>query len=276
MPDAPDPLPTRNWLIASAAAAAGALLLATFFVVYAERLALLTGSVFYVLLVLVALGAAAVLAGALRSRARYAGQAGGGKLEMSGAAVVFAGVVAGGVLYAAPEDTASITVRLYDVEQRERLITSGQVVLDLGDDRRTRAVGPDGQATFAQVPMKFLAGEVQVVPVVERYRTTQPGPYRVSGTRVVEIAMARVPDSTRVAGTVVDGRGPVPGVLVNFADGLVTARTDENGNFRTVLPLESGRVVPVSVVLDGRTAYDEDFVVSDAAGLRIRLQGAGP
>jgi hypothetical protein len=276
MSNTPEPVPTRTWLAVSAAAAVGTLLFAAFFVAYADRLALLTGPVYYVLLVLVALGAAAVLFGALRSRARYQGQVHAGKLQMSGAVVVFAGIVAGGVAYTSPEDTSSITVRVYDAEHRDRMITGGEIVLDLGDDRRTRSIGPDGQATFAQVPLKFLSGEVNVIPRVERYRATAAGPYRVSAARVIEVGMTRVPDSTEVAGAVVDGLGPVSGALVNFANGRVTTRTDENGNFRVVLPYGSGTVVPVTVVLAGRTAYDEDYVVSDGVGLRIRVAPASP
>jgi hypothetical protein len=51
----------------------------------------------------------------------------------------------------------------------------------------------------------------------------------------------------------------------------VTSQTDANGNFAVVLPYEEGAVVPVTVTLQGRTVYDDNYVVSAGVGLRIAI-----
>jgi hypothetical protein len=270
MPSTPESRPARTWVLVSAAAAAGAILVAALFIAYADRLNFISGPVYYVLLIPIALGAAAVLFEAMRSRARYRGSVARGNLEMSGPVVVFAGIIIGGIWVAKPE-TANLTIRVHGSEGRADLITHGEIVLDLADDRRTASIGPDGQVTFAQVPVRLLSGEVHVIPRVPRYRPSRTGPYRVPPARVIDVELERVPDSTTVAGTVLDADGPVAGARVDFGNGLVAGRTDENGNFRVVLPMEPGRTVPLVVTLDGRMVYDDNYVVSDQVGVRIAV-----
>lgn len=263
--------PDLAWVYISGAAFVAALAAAALFIAFADRLAIISNAVYYILLMPIALAAAAFLFGAMRSHARYRGTAPHGTLQLGGPVVVFAMVLLGGLLLANPTSTSNLTVRLHGPDGRAELITHGEVILDLGDDRRTRSVGPDGQVTFAQVPVQFLTGEVTVIPRVEGYRSMQPGPYRVPATRVIEVALEALPDSTAVSGAVFDGHGPVADALVNFNHGQATARTDENGNFRVVIPLAAGRVVPVTVTLGGQTVYDDNYVISDAMGLRIAI-----
>lgn len=260
-----------TWVYISAAAFVLALAAAGLFIAFADRLAIISNAVYYILLMPIALAAAAFLFGAMRSHARYRGIAPKGTLQLGGPIVVFCMVLLGGLLLANPVSTSSITIRLHGPEGRGQLITHGEVMLDLGDDRRTRSVGPDGQVTFAQVPVQFLSGEVTVIPRVDGYRSREPGPYRISATRVIELAMEPLPDSTTVTGAVFDGHGPVADALVNFNHGQAVGRTDDNGNFRVVIPLAAGRVVPVTVTLDGQTVYDDNYVISDAMGLRIAI-----
>jgi hypothetical protein len=276
MSGSPAPPPNRTWVYISAAGAVFTIIFAALFIAFADRFAFVSNAVYYVILIPLALASAAILFEAMRSRARYRGQTGPGSLEMSGPVVVFAGILAGGLLFANPDSTSSVTIRVYGPEGGERLITHGEIILDLGDDRRTRGIGPDGQVTFTQVPKKFLSGEVNVIPRVARHHPKHPGPYRVSPSGVIELEMERSPDSTRVAGSVVDARGPVVGARINFSNGLVTGYSDENGNFRVVLPIEEGTVVPVMVTLNGRTVYDDDYVVSEATGLRILVNREQP
>ncbi|MEX2572501.1 MAG: hypothetical protein WD737_14470 [Gemmatimonadota bacterium] len=267
--------PNLTFAYLSGAAFVGALLIAAFFIAFADRLAFITSALYYVLLMPIALAAAAFLFGALRSHARYRGQVAKGTLELGGPVVVFAMVLLGGLLLANPESTANLTVRLSGSDGQE-IVSEGQVVLDLGDDRRTRAVGPDGQVTFAQVPLQFLSGEVGVIATADRYRMKRTGPFPIPPSGVIEVEMERIPDETSVSGTILGVAGPIAGALVNFRDGLVTTRSDENGNFSAVLPFAEGAVVPVTVLADGRTVYDDNYVVSETTGLRIRLAERGP
>jgi hypothetical protein len=260
-----------TYVYISAAAFACALAAAGLLIAFSDRLVFISNAVYYVVLLPLALAAAAFLFGAMRSHARYRGTVANGTLELGGPVVVFALVMLGGLLLANPDSTGSVTVRLTSTAGPEEPISHGEVVLDLGDDRRTRSVGPDGQATFAQVPASFLSGEVGVIARVDRYRMARPGPFRVSPAGVIEVPMEPVAAETVVAGFVFDANGPLRDALVNFANGLVTARTDANGNFRVTLPLEDGASVPVTVTVEGRTVYDDSYVVSPATSLRVRV-----
>jgi hypothetical protein len=157
MSPSPKSAPDLVWVYITGAAFVLAIVLAGLFIAFADRLTFVSNAVYYILLMPIALAAAAFLFGAMRSHARYKGQASLGTLQLSGPVVVFALVLLGGLLLANPAATSSLTVRLYGSADRADLVTDGEVVLDLGDDRRTRAVGPDGQVTFAQVPVQFLS-----------------------------------------------------------------------------------------------------------------------
>lgn len=256
----------------SAAAFLLALVAAAVLVSLSDRFSRLSTAAYYLLLLPVALAAAAFLFGALRSHARYRGEVARGSLELGGPVVVFVMVMLGGVFLASPESTANVTVRLSSTAGPEDRISTGEVVLDLGDDRRTRAIGPDGQATFTQVPVQFLNGELGVVARVDRYRMASPGPYPVSPLGIVEVALEPVRPETVVMGTIVDPTGPVEGATVNFAHGAATAVTDRNGNFRLTLPFERTAQVPVMVTVAGRVVYNDSYVVSPEQGLRVRLE----
>jgi hypothetical protein len=263
--------PNLNFAYLSGAAFVAALIVAGVFVAFADRLAFLTSALYYILLMPIALAAAAFLFGAMKSHAKYRGEVAKGSLQLGGPVVVFAMVLLGGIVLANPVSTSTLTVRLSGPPGSGEIISAGEVILDLGDDRRTADLGSNGQVTFAQVPIQFLSGEVSVIARVDRYRMKDPGPFEVPPARVIAIAMERIPDVTTVTGTLLRGDRPLAGGLVSFRDGLVTARTDENGNFRVDLPLPEGEVVPVTVTANGRTIYDDNYVVSAAVGLRVAV-----
>ena len=256
----------------SAAAFVLALVAAAVLVLLSDRFSRLSTAAYYLLLLPIALAAAAFLFGAMRSHARYKGDVAQGSLELGGPVVVFVMVMLGGVFLAGPDTTANVTVRLSSTAGPEDRIAGGEVVLDLGDDRRTRAVGPDGQATFTQVPVQFLNGELGVVARVERYRMASAGPFQVSPLGIIEVPLEPVRAETVVAGTIFDPTGPVEGATVNFAHGTATAVTDVNGNFRLALPFERTAQVPVMVTVEGRVVYNDSYVVSPEHGLRVRLE----
>lgn len=256
----------------SAAAFVLALVAAAVLVLLADRFSRLSTAAYYLLLLPIALAAAAFLFGAMRSHARYRGEVARGSLELGGPVVVFAMVMLGGVFLASPDTTANVTVRLSSTVGPEDRISAGEVVLDLGDDRRTRAVGPDGQATFTQVPVQFLNAELGVIARVDRYRMASAGPFHVSPLGIIEVPLEPVRAETVVSGTILDATGPVEGATVNFAHGAATALTDANGNFRLTVPFERTAQVPVLVTIGGRVVYSDNYVVSPEQGLRVRLE----
>lgn len=262
----------RFWIFVSGASFLVTLAAAALFVLFADRLTFIPNFVYYLLLVPLGAAAAAFLFGAMRSYARYSGKTGYGTLELGGPVVAFALVVLGGIFLANPENTFSLAVRVYGPGGRGSVITHGDVMVDLGDDRRVQAIGSNGQANFFQIPARFLAESIQVIPLVEGYAASDGGPYQVPTNRVIELHLERVPDSTVIRGTVFDGSGQtVSGARLSFGHGLAETLSDEDGQFSAALPAKEGQRLPLLVTLNGRLVYDNFMVVSESEGLRIRI-----
>ena len=267
---------SRYWIFVSGAAFLVTLGVAALFVLFADRLTFIPNFAYYLLLVPLGAAAAAFLFGAMRSYAKYSGKTPYGSLELGGPVVAFALVVLGGIFLANPEKTFNLAVRVYGPEGRSNLITHGNVLVDLGDDRRIQPIGADGQANFFQIPSRFLAQPIQIVPLVERYVAAETGPFEVPASRVVELRLDRVPDSTRIRGSVFDASGhTVSAAHLSFGHGLAEATSGADGQFDATLPLAEGQTVPLLVTLDGRLVYDNYVVVSEAEGLRIRIEQTG-
>lgn len=272
MEDTPSASRSRFWIVVSGAAFVVTLVAAALYVVFAAQITFIPNFAYYLLLVPLGAAAAAFLFGAMRSHARYSGTSSYGTLELSGPVVAFALVVLGGLVLANPEQTFSLTVRVYGPDGPADVVTRGEVMVDLGDDRRLQPIDANGQAHFAQIPARFLAEPVQVVPRVDRHVAREQGPFRIPQNHVIELPLDRVPDTTVVRGTLFDGAGhTVSGARLAFGHGLAEATSDANGQFAAALPAREGTTLPLVVTLDGRVVYDNNIVVAGADGLRIRI-----
>jgi hypothetical protein len=199
---------------------------------------------------------------------------------LSGAALAFA-VILGVFIWlvgAPAADTGSFTVRLHGPGGPGDLITTGRVLLDVGAERKTQDVGPDGQVTFQNVPISQVqeAG-ITLVPQIAGYTP-------VSETRLPAVPPEGVyylemhPDSTRVMGTVLTrppARKPVPGVELIFGSGLGTATTNRDGHYEVTIPRPPGSRVALRAIKDGVTGYDDYITLPESHALDIFFRAEG-
>jgi len=62
-------------------------------------------------------------------------------------------------------------VRPYGEDGAAPIIRSGEIVIDLGNDRREASIGPNGEANFKGIPGRFKETVIKVLPLVEGYKT---------------------------------------------------------------------------------------------------------
>src|ERR1700722_5449367 len=109
----------------------------------------LAGVLYYLVLLPMGLAAAGFLFGVVRSCARYSGKQLGGMLELGGPIVAFLLVVVLGFVLVKPVTTFPLTVYVHGQGRPQDLLrNSGEVLLDLGLDRRRQPIGSEGQAYF--------------------------------------------------------------------------------------------------------------------------------
>jgi len=195
----------------------------------------LTGNLFYIVLLPMGLAATGFLFGVVRSYARYSGKQLGGMLELGGPIVAFLLVVILGFVLVKPVTTFPLTVYVHGEGGPQDVVlrNSGDVLLDLGGDRRRQPIGADGQAYFHEIPANFLGQEVPISVESDTYEPTKPEEKcRLSGSSLYVSVRKR---AGRISGRVQDENGnPLSGVKIEVA-GLSTS-TNSVGHFEFTIP----------------------------------------
>lgn len=195
----------------------------------------LTGNLFYIVLLPMGLAAAGFLFGVVRSYARYSGKQLGGMLELGGPIVAFLLVVILGFVLVKPVTTFPLTVYVHGEGGPQDLVlrNSGDVLLDLGLDRRRQPIGAEGQAYFPAIPATFRDQEVPIGVQSEGFEVSDPKEkYRLNGSSIYLMVKKR---AGHLSGRVEDDNGnPISGATIHVA-GLSTT-SDSVGHFEFVIP----------------------------------------
>jgi len=237
---------------------------------------MLSDDLYFLILVPLGLSASGFLFGALRSFARYKGNAPSGTLELGGPAVLFLIVILLG-LYANRAKDFSLTVRVHGPGGPSDVIREGSLTAYLGNVQRTSQIGDDGEVILNGVPSALIGEKIRLLPSVPGYESTSSDSVIVPESHVIDLALSRRNFSTTVRGTVVDDLGnPIGEAALDFNSGMVTVVTDPLGNFSAALPLAPGTVIPLIVRRSGFMSYDYPVTVTETPPLRITLRKSQP
>ncbi|MGA3327697.1 MAG: hypothetical protein ABSF45_24830 [Terriglobia bacterium] len=213
--------------------------------------------VFYLLLIPWALACAAFLFGAMRSYARYTGRHLGNALELGGPVVLFCLVIVGGFkLVPPPPETFDLTVRAHSADDRNPIITSGQITIDLDNDRRSNPISPNGEADFKGIPGKFRGATVGVLPHVDGYKQEWQR-LELKGLVLDVTLQPAPPPVTRLTGSIV----PPPKdwaklrIMVDGQSG--EGKVDELGRFDFQVNGKEGDTIRLKIYDDTKLVLDD-------------------
>lgn len=224
---------------------------------YQQRLAAsgLANQVFYLLLILPALSAAAFLFGAMRSVAHYTSTQLSTKLEIGGPALMAVLVVVGAYKLVPSSAARSITVRVSDAATGAILRGIGRVIVDLGPDRRERTIDDRGEAVFQGVPDRFLVETLTVTTEAPGYKTSSLKTASRDG--VVEIALSSDVTMMDVRGTVPPPLPPGDPIRVLLPDKDAEAVVSPEGRFSLHVRGAVGERVRLQIYQGTAKLYDE-------------------
>jgi hypothetical protein len=195
----------------------------------------LTGNLYYLVLLPMGLAAAAFLFGVLRSYARYSGKHLGGVLELGGPIVAFLLVVVLGFVLVKPTTTFPLTVYVHGEGGLQDLVlrNSGDVLLDLGGDRRRQPIGAEGQAYFPAIPPTFRDQEVPIgVESAVFELSDHKQKCRLDGSSIYLSVQRK---AGHLTGRVQDDNGnPIPNATIHVAG--LSKLADSAGHFDFVIP----------------------------------------
>jgi hypothetical protein len=232
----------------------------------------LAGNLYYLVLLPMGLAAAGFLFGVLRSYARYSGKQLGGMLELGGPIVAFLLVLILGFVLVKPATTFPFTVFVQGKGGTSDIVlkNSGYVVLDLGGDRRTEAIGEKGQAYFPAIPPSFRGQEVPI--------GVESGAFELSDSKQKcrldgsSIYLSVQRKAGHLSGWVKDEKGnPVPGATINVAG--LSEVTDSSGHFEFAIPGDQMQgELDLEALAPGYVPVNFNNVVPDANPLTIQLE----
>lgn len=203
----------------------------------AERLVALglTGNLYYIVLLPLALCVAAFLFGVLQSTASFRGKHLGGALELGGPIVASALVVIGGFWLVPNVAAFPLTVYIHGERGPDNIVlrNSGTVVVDLGPDRRREAIGDKGQAYFPGIPASFRGKSVRVWVESDQYELIETIRERSISDGTLYLPVKR--RSGRLSGHVQDRQGnPIGDAEISV--GNLSVRTNRMGYFEMPIP----------------------------------------
>lgn len=199
----------------------------------------LEGRFYYLALLPLGLAVTGFLFGALRSFALYRGRHGRSALELGGPVVGFALVMIGGFILPPPATNFPLTVYVHGPAgpQDLPLRNQGEVLLDLGGDRRRQPIGDAGQASFLEIPSSFRGQKINVALLAPDHERADPGPLALKGQSLyLSVRRKAVP----IAGETVDESGrAIARARVSVAG--ISTISDGNGRFSLVVPSEQAQ-----------------------------------
>ena len=251
----------------------GALLL--FLMVWkAEKLVALglTGRLYYVILLPLGLSAAVFLFGVVQSIATYKGKQFGGTLVLGGPVVAFLLVVILGFVLVPDLSTFPVTFYVHGPGGPQDIVlrNSGEVFVDLGDERRNVTIGDQGQAYFPAIPSNFRGQEVLASVSADQFEPVEANRKYKLDTQAIYIPVRR--KSGRIFG-LVESEQPkcVSGAQVQVA-GITAPVNPSSGRFELSIPgdrLENELVLDVT---GPGCASQHITVVPNSNEVRITLQ----
>ena len=271
----PDQISKLKWVYISGAVSLFFLLLAILMIMFAPDIsgAGITKSIYYIVLIPVGLASAAFLFGALRSSAKYSGKTSYGSIELTGPVVIFCLVVIGGFYFATPDSEFLLTVRTNVVNEPEKILSHGSLILDIGDQRLDKQLNENGEVSFGGVPSRFLGKSVNILSQIKGYKIKGSSLITIPDSRVIYLELEERMDSTLLRGRVINENGnPVDSVIIDISSGLASAVTDESGLFAIIVPAAAGESVLLTALKNGITGYREFITIPERGSIEVKFK----
>lgn len=270
-----DKISKLMWVYISGGTSLFFLLLAIGMILFSSRLSEMgiTRSIYYIVLIPVGLTSAAFLFGALRSTAKYSGKTSFGNIELTGPAVIFCLVVIGGFYFAAPESEFLLTIRTVNLNDPQKILNNGSVIVDLGEQRYNKKLNENGEVMFAGISSRFLGKPVNIIPQIKGYKIKGSNFITIPDNRVIYLELEERKDSTLLRGMVINENGnPVDSVIIDIESGMTSAISDDRGVFTVIVPADEGETLLLTAVKNGVTGYREYITVPSEGSVIIKLK----
>ncbi|MEP6712867.1 MAG: hypothetical protein ABJA37_10645 [Ferruginibacter sp.] len=258
-----------TWVIISAVGFILFLAAAILLMLYSNRIGFIKPQIYFFLLVIIGLVCAAFLSGAMKSHAKYTGQAYGGTLELGGPILVLVILIFTGYKFMPKKDSFTLKFTVFGTASKDELINAGQlkILLSKPDSQRIE----NGFVSFTDVDTKYRGKPIDIIANAPGYYSLGESIAIPDEDIPVELHLQRRPDSVQVNGIVIDKKGqPVPDAMIVFENGTKQA-SDGFGMFTLLLPFKDGKEINIKIYTTQRLRYNSSQVLSNTGSLTLQL-----
>jgi hypothetical protein len=253
--------PKTNRLTPSALGFVASLVVVALLFYAARTTAVILRSVYFIVLVFVALAAAGFLFGVLKkSSTHYDGQLPlpegspqTGRVVMKGPAALFFIVLVLGIVLAPPEKEKTLKVFLKAPNENPEVLSSAQVSITLQTPTGTvpypQAPVRSGYASFEGIPVGLTTGSVHVVVATEHFKQLRTD-YEFPSNGALDVTLERIPEQCLLNAIVESqrpARRPVPGAKIKISGMTTPLITGPFGTVTAVVPFPCGKKIDAVV-----------------------------
>ena len=239
----------------------------------------ITGNIYYIILIPLGFSSAAFLAGAMKSYASFKSNETlpYGKLNLSGPIVIFALVVGGGFVIPGLNKKEKFDLKMHVVNSDDvpGTFNSGSVVLYIGKYTRQENIH-NSEVIFPDIPEGYNNKKGTIALLLDNYQLANSEEISISKNEdsVFNILLSRTKQSlaTNVRGSISNKKNePIKNAFINFSSGLATCYTDQNGDFALSVPLSEGQKVPLKILVNGATVFNQEQTISSNVPITLSL-----
>ena len=196
--------------------------------------------IFYVLLIPFGISTAAFCFGAMNSFAGYQGKMLGGNLQLVGPIVGIFMTVVGGFTLVPDTSSFDITVFVHGLKGQHDIVlkNTGEVMIDIGGDRRTEKIGAKGEVSFRSIPANFRNQPVSIFVIADGFEPANSDKKYDLKEKSVYFMVRKDDSRSKISGCVRDADNkPLKDVDINLPNCLLV-RTGDDGCFKMQIPPE--------------------------------------
>ncbi|MBI5916958.1 MAG: hypothetical protein HY842_16430 [Bacteroidetes bacterium] len=160
----------------------------------------------------------------------------------------------------------NVTVFVHGKEGRQDMILrqQGEVIMDLGGERRSEPIRENGQAFFLNLPPSYSGKGVSLnVDFSEPYKSIHPDSLHPLKPGEAIYLPVELQGLERIYGTAIWQEKPLPGVVVSIVGSSLTDTTDASGAYEIFIP-------------EGKERRKVQEVKFWKQGFKLRMKNATP
>ncbi len=159
----------------------------------------------------------------------------------------------------APPKNLQLTVYVHGPNGKQDIVleNEGQIIADIGNDRRDPMVGEDGKTNMGEIPRDFINKSIPITLKSDNYVAVNPDSSYLLDGKPVYIEIKPNCPNCRIVGIIKKENAYVNGLTVRLPNQDLTAVTDENGRFEFNIPAnKSSSDYALSILEDNKIIWD--------------------